>query len=96
VIRSTILRSCGENGVIMDYENLMIKARQTVKERYLINMDDDFIPLPLNLMICITTAIAAIQNGIATDDFGPVTEGQAMLEVALKHLEMLIPTLDSQ
>jgi hypothetical protein len=78
----------------MDYENLMKKARQSIKEHDKIDTENGFISPSLNLMICLTTAVAAIQAGIATDDFEPIAEGQAMLEEALELLKMLIPSLD--
>ncbi len=80
----------------MDYENLMEKARQNIKERDRTGTENGFISPTLNLMICITTAVASIQDGITTNDFEPVAEGQAMLEEALKLLKMLIPSLEQE
>jgi hypothetical protein len=70
----------------MDYEKLMRKARKTNKDRDKMDKESGFASPNVNLMACLTTAMAAIQAGISTDDFETIAEGQAMLELAIKSL----------
>lgn len=72
----------------MNYDTLMTEARKTNARRDKIDRANGFAPpCDCSMTVLIETVMGAIEAGITTDDWHPVAEGQAMLEVLLKRLQ---------